>query len=30
MAASLGVQAYVGDIAGSVPDDHNKANITIK
>jgi len=24
------VQAYLGDIAGSFPDHHNKANITIK
>jgi hypothetical protein len=30
MAASLGVQAYVGDISGSFPDHHNKANIATK
>jgi hypothetical protein len=24
------IQTYLGDIAGSVPDHHNEANITIK
>ena len=24
------VQADLGDVVGSVPDDHNKANITVK